>query len=57
MRVPSGKITMGLPLSSSASAVAIDSSSEAPRLIGKAPRQFRSQPRIGFLNSSRLATK
>ena len=57
MRVPSGKITTAWPRSSRASAVAMDSSSEAPRLIGNAPRQLRIQPRSGFLKSSRFATK
>ena len=57
MRVPSGKITTAWPRSSSARAVSIDSSSDSPRLIGKAPRQLRIQPSIGFLNSSCLATK
>ena len=57
MRVPSGKITTAWPRSSSARAVSIDSSSDAPRLIGNAPRQLRIQPSAGFLNSSCLATK
>ncbi len=57
MRVPSGKITTAWPRSSSARAVSIDSSSDAPRLIGNAPRQLRIQPSSGFLNSSCLATK
>ena len=57
MRVPSGKITMAWPRSSRARAVSMDSSSDSPRLIGKAPRQFRIQPSIGFLNSSCFATK
>jgi hypothetical protein len=57
MRVPSGKITTASPRSSSARDVATDSSSEAPRLIGNAPRQLRIQPSSGFLKSSCLATK
>ena len=57
IRVPSGKITTACPRSSSASAVAIDSSSDSPRRIGKAPMQLRNQPVKGLWKSSRLATK
>ena len=44
IRVPSGKITTASPRSSSASAVATDSSSDSPRRTGNAPRQLRNQP-------------
>jgi hypothetical protein len=57
IRVPSGKITTACPRSRSVRAVSIDSSSESPRRIGKAPRQLRNHPSSGFLNSSRFATK
>ena len=57
IRVPSGNITTASPRSSSARAVATDSSSDSPRRTGKAPMQLRNQPISGFLKSSCLATK
>ena len=57
MRVPSGKITTASPRSSSMSEVFVDSASDSPRLTGKAPRQFSSQPMNGLRKISCLAMK
>ena len=55
-RVPSGKMQSVPPRSTTMRAVSIDSSSERPRRIGKAPSRERNQACQGFSNSSTLAT-
>ena len=57
MRVPSGKIRTPSPRSRISRAVAIASWSDAPRSIGKAPRQLRNQALSGLSKSSFFATK
>ncbi len=54
--VPSGKMQMVPPRSSTPRAVSIESSSDSPRRIGKAPRRDSTHPCQRFSNSSTLAT-
>jgi hypothetical protein len=56
IRVPSGKMQIVPPRSSTMRAVFIASSSDSPRRIGKAPTRQRNQPCQRFSNSSTLAT-
>ena len=56
IRVPSGKMQTVPPRSTISRAVSIESSSDSPRRIGKAPRRERSQPCQRRSNSSTLAT-
>ena len=57
IRVPSGKITTASPRARIAFEVATASSSDSPRLTGKAPSAFRSHACQRFSKSSCLATK
>ena len=56
IRVPSGKMQTVPPRSTTRRAVSIESSSDSPRRIGKAPSRERIQPCQRRSNSSTLAT-